>query len=262
MRTFLIIDALIVLSALSTIFIGSLYIIRRPHWGKIFFSYSHKDTQMAERIMYRLREYNFRVYIDFGLVIPEDQLENELSKTIKKRDIFILLASKNSAESGWVRYEIKRAQKIDKKRFNQWRDMIVLALDDRGIELANAITNFDKERMRAYWDSELGWSQKMEHEEPSERVKKEAGLKKGRQALDLFPFLRRILTPSVATFDLRGILPDMGEVEEYLKQETRFFRAPKNPTYAKALKVGQILWLTVLFIEILAVATFLAFLIL
>src|ERR1041384_1648813 len=199
------------------------YIYLRPHWTKIFFSYSHKDRDWAERIMNRLKAYKFREFIDFGLEIQAQELERELNSAIRKRDIFILLASKNSSESYWVQFEINRAEQSDDRGFSQWRDMLFLAIDDKGLKTAHHLKMRNEQRMRAWWNRETGYEEKFAKETPDERARIEASLKKGRGILGLFPFLRRILLKEIRVFDLReNYDSSIQEVEQYLRDTTRF----------------------------------------
>lgn len=132
-------------------FWGGLYRRLRPYKCKIFFSYSHKDSQFAESIMKRLGDCTFKVWIDFEKVLPEDHIAEILKGVIREREIFILLASKNSINSKWVKFEIEEASKGHSKVFTtwEWRDFIVVARDNCGIELFNILSNkFNNEQQR------------------------------------------------------------------------------------------------------------------
>lgn len=226
---FLMLAALLVILGTSALILTIAYVVWRPHRTKGFFSYSHKDTPIAERIMDRLKTYNFRVYIDFGLEIQAEDLEKELNNAIRKRDIFILLASKNSADSYWVQFEINRAEQMDDRVVSQRRDMVFLAIDDKGIQIAERLRLRNERRMRDFWNSEIGFEEKLAKESPDEQARMKASLKKGRSALALFPFLRRILLPEFKIFDFRRPFETvMIELEEYLKNSTRFFGAWLN----------------------------------
>jgi hypothetical protein len=222
----------------SLAFLLCSYTIFRPYWSRLFFSYSHKDTKLAEQIIERLKQYKFRVYIDFGVTLPENQLEHELSKTIRRRDICLVLSTANSADSHWVQYEIKRALRHEKRRFVEvYRDVVMLVIDDVGMEVASAVVDANNERMRDYWDRELGYSDKMKKKTPAEQAKTEAALNKGRRILDGWPLLRRILLADVKVFDLRGQFePAMENVENYLKDNTTFGLQSKS-TSKKAIKI-------------------------
>ena len=172
--------------------------------------------------MERLRTYKFRVFIDFGLEIQAEHLERELNTAIRKRDIFILLASKNSAESHWVQFEINRAEQQDDRGFSQWRDMIFVAIDDIGFETAERLRLRNEQKMHDWWNSETGFEEKLANETPEERTRIEASLQKGRKALRLFPFLRRILLKEIRVFDLRYAFDSsILKLEEYLSDSTR-----------------------------------------
>lgn|SRR5882724_478457 len=207
---------------LTSLFSIGLYLVVRPHWTKIFFSYSHKDARIAEQIVERLNGYKFRVYVDFGLEIQAEDLERELNNAIKKRNIFMLTASANSADSYWVQFEINRAKQNDEGHFSQWRDMVIVALDDRGVNIAEELKSFNERRIREFWN--LGRvDASLAQKSPPERAKSEANIKHARWFLGLWPFMRRILTPEIQTFDLTSEFEGpMREVEEYLKNNTRF----------------------------------------
>jgi hypothetical protein len=227
---------------LASLFSIGSYLILRPHWTKIFFSYSHKDAVIAEHIVERLNRYKFRIYVDFGLEIHANNLERELKNAIKKRDIFMLTASANSADSYWVQFEINRAKQKDERHFSQWRDMVVVALDDRGINIAEQLMSFSERRIRDFWKLERV-DAILARKSTSERIQSEANSKKARWFLGLWPFIRRILTPEVQTFDLRNDFEGpMREVEEYLKNNTRF-SAPWPGRKYVLLQKGIILYL-------------------
>ena len=83
---FIILFSIVFLGNLS-IFLALAFLWIRPHRNKLFFSYSHRDSEVAQRIMDSLQAYHFRVWIDFGVEIPPDRLQKKLGKLIKRRQM-------------------------------------------------------------------------------------------------------------------------------------------------------------------------------
>lgn len=251
----LMITSVLVFAVVLILFVVGLYLVMRPHQTKIFFSYSHKDVEIAERIVHRLNAYKFRMYVDFGLEIQTGDLKKELNNAIRKRDIFMLMASKNSADSYWVQFEINRAQQMDERQLSsEWRDMVIVALDNRGIEVARRLTESNGRRMRGYWNSEVRLEERWNEDfkTPSEKAKAEASLRTLRSFGDLFPYLRRSFTPEVRTFDLRGnFIAAMVDVEDYLKNTTRFVAIWPGQKYALIQKGIVAYLIAVLFMAVL-----------
>jgi hypothetical protein len=108
---FLIVAVLFFLSVVVVTPIILLWLKQRPHRAKIFFSYSHRDSEVAKRIMYVLRDLHFRVWMNFGIEISPGELEAELRRNIQPREIFTILASENSAGSQWVNFELREVKR-------------------------------------------------------------------------------------------------------------------------------------------------------
>lgn len=207
----------------SAIFIIVAYLALRPHRAKIFVSYSHKDTEIAKKMMHSLSHYHFRTWIDLGVEIPNDQLEQTLSQDIKERQIFLLLGSKNSVESRWVQFEIERAKERAKFFLGQWRDIVVLALDNEGVSLYETLQKYYDELLLQLYAEEFGKTT------PEEIEKLAADLERLKQVGATQPLGRRIFIPLITLIDFR--LPfDFAilRLEEYLKLNTKMGRIALN----------------------------------
>lgn len=219
----------------STIVILSIYLKFRPHRAKLFFSYSHKDSDIAQRIMRSLKDYNFRIWIDLGIEIPAEQLERELSRIISKREIFLLLASKNSADSYWVKFELEQSRRLTQLEYSHWRDTVILALDDSGAQLYDTLIKLNEETVRRvyYNDPEL----KLYEKTPSELAEVEVSARKALKFVEPQPFFRRGWAPSIKLFDLRESFElSMRQLSDYLAHSTRLLYIPSKPLYAKFIR--------------------------
>src|SRR5688572_20640567 len=78
--------------------------------GRIFISYSHKDTDYAHRLADTLQSDGFDVWIDARLDYGS-QWPNELQKQLDACDAFILIMTPRSFASEWVQSELQRAKR-------------------------------------------------------------------------------------------------------------------------------------------------------
>lgn len=209
------------------LFAGSMYRRIRPYKSRIFFSYSHKNKNIAQKIIKKLKHLHFRIWIDLNLELPANEIESIiksiLGKNVKQSEIFILLASKSSVKSNWVRFELSKANYRANLAKFQWRDIIVIILDDFGLDLYENIIKIHKQKMEEYEN---------EMKETPNRL------------IDEVPLLRHIIgdnlsneatwkrqfTPTVTKFDLRKSSFDsiVDGLENYLRNSTvNFFLRTK-----------------------------------
>lgn len=189
-----------VISLVLNIIVGRALI--RPHRSRLFFSYSHKDEPVARELLNRLKEFPLKLWVDFGVRIPERKLRKVLGKLVERRQIFILLASENSATSEWVEFEFFRAQ-IPEERFGRFRDTVVVAVDDAGIALYEYVKSLSDEVMlHAYLGKE--GADKWHEMEPSEKVKTTKFTTSFLEGLSFLPPLRRRFAHRVTLVDMRG----------------------------------------------------------
>lgn len=94
---------------------------------RAFISHNKNDSQIAQKIGSYLIENNIDVWFDKWSVYAGDSLTDEISKGINASNIFILLASKNSMSSKWVREELKIA--LNRRISDQDFRIITIKLD-------------------------------------------------------------------------------------------------------------------------------------
>ncbi len=82
---------------------------------KIFLSYSTKDKKLANKIYRWLLRQAISVWIDRMEMKPGDKLIDKIKAGISSSDDLIVLITKNSNRSRWVRFEIASAMSLEKK---------------------------------------------------------------------------------------------------------------------------------------------------
>jgi hypothetical protein len=95
---------------------------------RAFISHNKKDSQIAQKIGSYLVENHIDVWFDRWSVYAGDSLTDEISKGIIASNVFILLASKNSMASKWVKEELKIA--LNRRIADQDFRFITIKLDD------------------------------------------------------------------------------------------------------------------------------------
>lgn len=237
MLIFILLFSIVFLGNLS-IFLALGFLWLRPHRTKLFFSYSHRDSELAERLMDALNAYHFRVWIDFGVEIPPDKLQKKLGRLIKRRQMMLVLASRNSIESDWVKFEIEEARKPAKSIMGQWRDTIVLTVDSHGVEMFEWLKDFYDELTLACWIKEKD----LKTEE--EIAKMARDLEELRRAGANQPFMRRIFIPIVKRVDFqRPFEIAKQELTEYLDTNALVGRLhPSRAKFTKTLAAGFMIY--------------------
>ena len=76
---------------------------------KVFISYSSKDASEARRLARELTRHNVKTWIDEYEILPGDSIKKKISDGIRQSDFLIVIVSKNSLSSDWVRFEIEQA---------------------------------------------------------------------------------------------------------------------------------------------------------
>jgi len=115
---------------------------------KVFVSYSSKDMSTVTQITKELEALDIDVFVAEDSIKPGENINVSIIKNIKDRDMFILLWSKNSSESDYVKQEIGIAKGADKQ-------IIPFVLDD-GIALPEFIK--DIKYIRAYENTDKAFN--------------------------------------------------------------------------------------------------------
>lgn len=97
----------------------------------VFISYSSKDASEARRLARELTRHDVRTWIDEYEILPGDSITQKISEGIRQSDFVIVLLSRNSLSSDWVRFEIGKA--FAKNREASSIRLIPVRIDDSPI---------------------------------------------------------------------------------------------------------------------------------
>lgn len=81
------------------------YIGTEPY---VFFSYAHSDREVVEKIIIGLKQKMCRIWYDEGLT-PGESWNDDLAEHLKNSEIVVILLTKNSMGSQYVKAEINYA---------------------------------------------------------------------------------------------------------------------------------------------------------
>jgi hypothetical protein len=102
--------------------------------GQIFISYSKKDVVHAEKLINALKREGFDPWVDMEGLHPGTYWRERLEKQIKNCDAYLLIISRNSKKSKWVREELEEARNQDKPIFTLRLDQTRPFFGIRGIQ--------------------------------------------------------------------------------------------------------------------------------
>ena len=91
-----------------------------------FLSHSKKDRAFADKLLKLLRFHRVRVWYSRRSLVPAQKWHSEIGRALARCDWFIVVLSRNSAESEWVERELVYAL-----NHPQYRDHIVPVLKER-----------------------------------------------------------------------------------------------------------------------------------
>ena len=77
----------------------------------VFFSYSHADKELVEKIIIELRQRLCRVWFDEGLT-PGESFNDELAERIINCECFVVALTKHSVLSNYVKAEINYVNRL------------------------------------------------------------------------------------------------------------------------------------------------------
>src|SRR5438309_9792475 len=101
---------------------------------KIFISHSWKNKTQAQMIANYLQENGMDVWIDTNEIIPGQEIDDTISRDLKKVGLIVLLWSKEAAESDGVAQELIEAKALEKT-------IIPFCIDETSQEENEAIKN-------------------------------------------------------------------------------------------------------------------------
>lgn len=79
------------------------------HLGKIFISHTAADKPFVRRLATRLEKSHFRVWLDEHDLIAGDPLPESIGKALQAAKVILVVVSKTSVTSKWLRYELNVA---------------------------------------------------------------------------------------------------------------------------------------------------------
>ena len=91
----------------------------------VFISHSSQDKSIARRLAGDLTKKEIKVWLDEHKILAGAPIQDEIEKGVKESDFIILLMSKNSFNSNWVKLEVQVAKN---KEFHQQKIVIIPAL--------------------------------------------------------------------------------------------------------------------------------------
>ena len=104
--------------------------------SKVFISYSHKDTQLAEQLVDVLNRFGIPFLIDRVVLSPGDSLTQKLGDALDQTGYLVVLLSKSSISSEWVNRELTLVNDMGLRIIaircdeSQWSSRIKLTLGD------------------------------------------------------------------------------------------------------------------------------------
>lgn len=92
-----------------------------------FISYSSKDRPVARRIANDLQNHGIKVWLDEFEILPGDSITEKIAEGIRESEYLVILISKNSVGSSWIRKEFEMA--FERNRAASERRLIPIKID-------------------------------------------------------------------------------------------------------------------------------------
>jgi hypothetical protein len=79
------------------------------HLGKVFISHTAADKRFVRRLAERLKKSDFRIWLDEHDLIAGDPLPQSIGKALQEARVILVVVSKASVGSKWLRFELNLA---------------------------------------------------------------------------------------------------------------------------------------------------------
>jgi hypothetical protein len=79
------------------------------HLGKVFISHTAADKPLVRRLAGRLEKSHFQVWLDEHNLVAGDRLPESVANALKAAKVILVVISKSSVGSKWLRYELNVA---------------------------------------------------------------------------------------------------------------------------------------------------------
>jgi hypothetical protein len=89
--------------------------LRKPL--EVFLSHAHKDVALTKRLAAELRRHNIKCWLSEHHIQGGQQWQEEIGAALRRCDFFIVLLTRSSVRSRWVRHEV--AWVIDNRRYDE-----------------------------------------------------------------------------------------------------------------------------------------------
>lgn len=82
---------------------------------RIFISYSHEDSEFAEKLYSELHLSSFNILMDSHEINVGDNIKDKIEELMINSDYLLFIGSEHSSKSKWSSLEIDKARKLKKK---------------------------------------------------------------------------------------------------------------------------------------------------
>ena len=128
---------------------------REPRDIKIFISYAREDKQWAQFVYRRLKDANYRPWIDTEDILPGAQWDAAIREALREADFLVFCLSSNSVKKrGYVQREIRIACDLWQEKLDD--DIYILPIRFDDCELPDALRRFQWVDLRPPYKG-IGW---------------------------------------------------------------------------------------------------------
>lgn len=96
--------------------------------GKVFLSHSFKDNEFCRSLDFDLQRLGFETWFDLNNLLAGDSIPAKIDDGLNRSDFVIIVYTKNSAQSRWVKKEYESALYLED--VGKIRRVVVVKIDD------------------------------------------------------------------------------------------------------------------------------------